>query len=87
MSALNVSHPHKVKHQVLNTPEPYAQQEQDNLLQSFPLPRYFQVHFQHIHERTDTVHKELTELKSHINTLETQLNTVLLLLQQHRCND
>jgi hypothetical protein len=43
MSALPLSHPHNVKHQVLNSPEPYAQQEHDDLLAAFPLPRYFQV--------------------------------------------
>lgn len=82
MSALNVSHPHKVKQQVLNTPEPYAQQEQDNLLQSFPLPRYFQVHFQHIHERTDAVHQELAELKTHVHQLESKLDALLVLLKE-----
>ena len=82
MSALNVSHPHKVKHQVLNSPEPYAQQEQDNLLQSFALPRYFQVHFQHIHERTDAVHRELAELKTHVHQLESKLDALLMLLKE-----
>lgn len=82
MSALNVSHPHKVKQQVLNSPEPYAQQEQDNLLPSFPLPRYFQVHFQHIHERTDAVHRELAELKIHVHQLESKLDALLMLLKE-----
>ncbi len=31
---------------------------------TFPLPRYFQVHFQHIHERTDDVYQELAEIKN-----------------------
>jgi hypothetical protein len=57
-------------------------QTPDNLLASFPLPRYFQVHFQHIHERTDDVHQELSELKAYVNKLETKLDSLLRLLER-----
>ncbi len=54
------------------------------LLASFPLPRYFQIHFQHIHERTDQVHQELTELKIYVNNLETKLDALLMLLAHEK---
>jgi hypothetical protein len=80
MSELPSSHQHKVKQQMLNTPQPNKLQEHDDLLASFPLPRYFQVHFQHIHERTDAVHQELAELKNYVSKLESKLDTLLMLL-------
>ncbi len=82
MSALHLSHQHSVKRETVKTPQQCELNEQDDLLQSFPLPRYFQVHFQHIHERTDDIHQELAELKNYVNRLETKLDTLLMLLVQ-----
>ena len=84
MSALNLSHRRNVKGQIVKTAKPYTQEDNDDLLSSFPLPRYFQIHFQHIHERTDNVHQELAELKLYVNKLETKLDALLLLLNQHQ---
>ncbi|MDO9214655.1 MAG: hypothetical protein Q8Q54_11205 [Methylococcales bacterium] len=67
---------------MLKTRKPSKLQEHDELLTSFPLPRYFQVHFQHIHERTDTVHQELAELKTHVYQLENKLDALLMLLKE-----
>lgn len=78
MSALNPLQQHKIK----TTSKQSKQQEHEDLLESFPLPRYFQVHFQHIHERTDTVHEELTALKDYVNKLEIKLDRLLTLLEQ-----
>ena len=80
MSALHLSHQHSVKRETVKTPQQCELNEQDDLLQSFPLPRYFQVHFQHIHERTDAVHQELAELKTHVHQLESKLDALLMLL-------
>jgi hypothetical protein len=80
MSALNLSHQHKVTRPAVQTPQQCELNEHDDLLQSFPLPRYFQVHFQHIHERTDDVYQELAELKNYVNKLETKLDALLMLL-------
>ena len=80
MSALHLSHQHSVKRETVKTPQQCELNEQDDLLQSFPLPRYFQVHFQHIHERTDAVHRELAELKTHVHQLESKLDALLMLL-------
>jgi hypothetical protein len=87
MSALNLLHQHKVKHQRVKTPKQCEQQAHDDLLESFPLPRYFQVHFQHIHERTDNVHQELGELKMYVNKLEAKLDRLLMLLVHHQCDN
>jgi hypothetical protein len=67
---------------VIEKPKQFTHQTHDDLLASFPLPRYFQVHFQHIHERTDDVYQELAELKTYVNKLETKLDTLLMLLAQ-----
>jgi hypothetical protein len=85
MPSLHLSSQRKRK--VLTTPKPCEHQEHDELLTSFPLPRYFQVHFQYIHERTDDVHQELAELKATVNKLETKLDALLMLLaqQQREC--
>lgn len=80
MSALNLSHQDKATREGLKTPPQYEQPANDDLLASFPLPRYFQVHFQHIHERTDAVHEELAALKIYVHQLESKLDTLLMLL-------
>ena len=84
MSVLNLSHRRNVKGQVVKAAKPHTQEDNDDLLSSFPLPRYFQIHFQHIHERTDNVHQELAELKLYVNKIETKLDALLLLLNQHQ---
>jgi hypothetical protein len=82
MSALNLSHQHSVKRETVKTPQQSEQPAHNDLLGSFPLPRYFQVHFQHIHERTDNVYQELAELKSYVSKLESKLDRLLMLLEQ-----
>jgi hypothetical protein len=83
MLSLHLSHQRKV----LKNPKQCACQEHDDLLASFPLPRYFQVHFQHIHERTDDAHQELAELKIYMNKLESKLDRLLMLLAQHQSDN
>jgi hypothetical protein len=69
---------------MIKNPKQLTHQTHDDLLALFPLPRYFQLHFQHLQERTDTVHQELAELKTYVNKLETKLDRVLMLLKQER---
>jgi|APLak6261659701_1056019.scaffolds.fasta_scaffold03157_2 hypothetical protein len=76
MSALNLSHQHKIKRQVVKTPKQCEHKRMMIYLKSFSLPHYFQ----HIHERTDNVHQELAELKIYVNRLEIKLDTLLMLL-------
>ncbi len=84
MSALNLSQQHKVKRQLVKTSQQYERENHDNLLESFPLPKYFQVHFQQIHERTDDVHQELAALKEYVHRLETKLDLLIKLLTQYQ---
>lgn len=82
MSAVNLSKTSKHKRKTVNSVEQRVLQEHDDLLDLFPLPRYFQVHFQHIHDRTGNFHKELTDLKLYVNNLETKLDALLMLVSQ-----
>lgn len=54
--------------------------DDDGLIELFPSSRYFQVHFQHIHENADAVHKELKQLKQYVAALDAILDRVLALL-------
>lgn len=53
---------------------------QDDLIDQFPLPRYFQVHFQHVHENADTLRREIIQLKHYTCSLEAKLDKLLALL-------
>ena len=54
--------------------------KEDDLIDSFPLPRYFQVHFEHIHDNTHDVQGKLTHLnhdiQSQLDHLKETLATV-----------
>ena len=84
MSALNLSQQHKVKRQLGKAAQQCEREDHDDLLESFPLPKYFQVHFQQIHERTDDVHQELAAIKEYVDRLETKLDLLIKLLTQYQ---
>ncbi len=52
----------------------------DDQSSHFPRPRYFQVHFQHLHERNDQLQQELAQLKDHLAFMDSKLERVLALL-------
>jgi len=52
----------------------------DDLIDSFPKPRYFQAHFQHIHENTHHLQNELAQLKSAIAQADKKIERLLALL-------
>jgi hypothetical protein len=52
----------------------------DNLVASFPSPRYFQVHFQHIHENNLQLRNELTQLKDSVAQADNKIERLLALL-------
>jgi hypothetical protein len=54
--------------------------EADDSIDFFPQPRYFQVHFQHIHENTHQLHKELAQLKEAVAQFDEKLDRLLALL-------
>ncbi len=52
----------------------------DDLIDLFPLPRYFQVHFQHVHENTHDLQGELVELKDYVAKVDEKLERLMALL-------
>lgn len=54
----------------------------DDVLDQFPLPRYFQIHFQHVHENTDALRSEISQLKQYVTALETKLDQLLMILDE-----
>ncbi|MGZ5050183.1 MAG: hypothetical protein ACXWF8_09250 [Methylobacter sp.] len=53
---------------------------EDDLIGLFPLPRYFQVHFQHVHERSHDLQNELDQLKAYVAQVDEKLERVIALL-------
>lgn len=54
--------------------------DHDALIELFPLPRYFQIHFQHAHDNADLLRKEVNQLKQYIASMETKLDKLLTLI-------
>jgi hypothetical protein len=72
-------------------PEKCSINEEDDLIDLFPLPRYFQVHFEHIHNNTHDVQgklnylnhdvkNQLEQLKQTLATVENKLDRFIALL-------
>jgi hypothetical protein len=51
----------------------------DDLIDLFPLPRNFQVHFQHMHENTNETKSELAQLKDYVAKVDERLERLLAL--------
>lgn len=51
----------------------------DEVSALFPSPRYFQIHFQHIHENTEALRCEVSDLQRYVATLEARLSPLLTL--------
>lgn len=54
--------------------------DNDDLIDLFPLPRYFQVHFQHVHENTHDLQGELAQLKDYVTKVDEKLERLMALL-------
>lgn len=52
----------------------------DDLIEQYPKPQYFQVHFQHIHENNQQHHEELAQLKASVAQVDEKLGRLLALL-------
>jgi hypothetical protein len=52
----------------------------DELVASFPTPRYFQVHFQHIHENNLQLRNELAQLKDSVAQTDNKIERLLVLI-------
>lgn len=54
----------------------------DDLIDLFPLPRYFQVHFQHVHENTQDLQGELIQLKDYVAKVDQKLERLMAMLSR-----
>ncbi|MGZ4968254.1 MAG: hypothetical protein ACXV8O_03215 [Methylobacter sp.] len=54
----------------------------DDLIDLFPLPRYFQVHFQHVHENTHDLQGELVQLKDYVAKVDEKLERLMAMLSR-----
>jgi hypothetical protein len=52
----------------------------DELIDSFPLPHYFQVHFQQMHENTHELKSELAQLKDYVAKVDNKLERLIALM-------
>jgi hypothetical protein len=52
-------------------------EKDDDLIDLFPKPRYFQVHFQHIHENAWLLREELAQLKDSVREIDKKLECLL----------
>jgi len=55
---------------------------EDDLIDLFPQPRYFQVHFQHVHENAHDLRGELAQLKDYVTKVDEKLERVMALLSR-----
>jgi hypothetical protein len=75
-------------------PDKCSIMKKDDLMDLFPLPRYFQVHFEHIHEcvhevqgkidyLNDDLHNQLDQLNETLVKVEGKLDRFIALLDDH----
>lgn len=78
MKISSMQHPHL--HSVPSKENEQVDPSDNDLIELFPLPRYFQVHFQHIHDNAEFLRKEVSQLKHYTACVEAKLDTLLNLL-------
>lgn len=64
------------------TPKNRTIKPDDDLIDLFPLPRYFQVHFQHVHENTQDLQVELVQLKDYVAKVDQKLERLMAMLSR-----
>ena len=79
MAALKLVAEQKNDHRIVND---YAQLSEADLLNLFPLPRYFQIHFQYAHDNAAELKAELAELKQTARQMELKIDLLVQLLKQ-----
>lgn len=60
---------------------------EEELLRLFPSPRYFQIHFGHVHEKVELANTRLTELMQSIERLESRLDQLRTGSEPGHAND
>jgi hypothetical protein len=61
-------------------PEERSVHQGDDLLDLFPLPRYFQIHFQHVHENSQDIQAQMVQLKEYVRQVDVKLDRLTALL-------
>jgi hypothetical protein len=64
------------------TPKNRSIKKDDDLIDLFPLPSYFQVHFQHVHENAHDLQGELVQLKDYVTKVDEKLERLMALLNR-----
>ena len=64
------------------TPKNRSINTDDDLIDLFPLPRYFQVHFQHVHENAHDLQSELVVLRDYVAKVDEKLERLMELLSR-----
>jgi hypothetical protein len=82
MKTLKLAQQSKDAKKSVKTPEQRRVKADDDLIDLFPLPRYFQVHFQHVHENTHDLQDELLELKDYVAKVDEKLERLMALLSR-----
>ncbi|MCX7096218.1 MAG: hypothetical protein NTY50_22615 [Methylobacter sp.] len=82
MKTLKLAQQSKDAKKSVKTPEQRRVKADDDLIDLFPLPRYFQVHFQHVHENTHDLQDELLELKNYVAKVDEKLERLMALLSR-----
>jgi hypothetical protein len=52
----------------------------DDIIDLFPLPRYFQLHFEHAHQNIHDLQSELVQLKEYVAKVDEKLECLVALL-------
>ncbi len=60
----------------------YSQISEPELMKLFPQPRYFQIHFQHLHDNINGLKTDTQELKQSMLQLDAKIDFLLQLLTQ-----
>jgi hypothetical protein len=63
----------------------YTQINESELIKLFPLPRYFQIHFQYAHENTNDLKAEVAVLKYTLQEMNLKIDFLLQLLTKTSC--
>lgn len=80
MNALKLIQKSKTDPITVRPPKNRSIEKDDDLIDLFPLPRYFQVHFQHAHENSRDLQGELAQLKGYVAKVDEKLERLMLLL-------
>jgi hypothetical protein len=80
MKTLELVQKHKSVKIPAKTPKNRSVKKDDDLIDLFPLPKYFQVHFQHVHENTHDLQGELVQLKQYVARVDEKLERLMSLL-------